>query len=100
MSTTEAAEATWDATWAASEDARLAAWDASDVGKAAWDAWGAATDAWSAAEAACDAAWNAAYDAAWCAAYDAAEGAAEAALLAYRAARAAYLAKTTTPETP
>ena len=72
--------------------ARLAAWNASDEGKAAWvaaeDAEGAAR---AAAEAACDAA-----ERAW----DTAEGNARDARIAYCAARAAYLAKTTTPETP
>ena len=61
------------------EAARLAAWRASDAGKAAW--------------AAVDAAEAAALDA-----YDAAE--VFLAKVAYYTARAAYLAKTTTPVTP
>ena len=69
---------------AASEDALIAAWNASDAGKAAEAARAAAEDAYGAA---CDAA-----EAARDAAYDACE--------AYCAARAAYLAKTTTPVTP
>jgi len=75
---------------ATDREARLAAWCASDEGKAAE----AARDA---AGAACDAAWNAAYDAAYHAAYDAAWGAAYDANAAYRAARDAYLAKAPDP---
>ena len=58
----------------ASDAARLAAWNASDEGKAAEAAWGAAIGA--------------------------AEGNARDARIAYYAARDAYLAKTTTAVTP
>jgi len=69
-------------------DPRLAAWDASDEGEAA-------EAAWVACYAARAAAWDA-VEAVWAAARVAA-GDAEA---DYYAARDAYLAKTTTPETP
>ena len=72
----------------ATEAALLAAWDASDEGKAA-------EDAWAACYAARAAAWDA-VEAVWAAARVAAEDA-EA---DYYAARAVYLAKTTTAVTP
>ena len=74
----------------AADAARIAAWNASDAGKAAW----VAADDAEATRAAAEAAYYAA-ERAW----DTAEGNARDARIAYCAARAAHLAKTAIPVT-